>query len=316
MYPIVTVPDEAGDILEQLGTKPKFWFIDEHSDTYLFKQNRSEGKDATGEDWSEKVVSEICSLLDIPHAQYEFAMWKGRYGVVSRSFVPPGGTWIAGNEVLVQIDKEYPKDRFYSVRQHTLRLVLNIVKLDFILPPINWLGFSDVQSALDVFIGYLMLDAWVGGQDRHHENWGFIVSPEPKRESPGSAYDTRQIHLAPSFDHASSLGWNESDDTRIERLTTRDRRRNMDRYVERALSAFFSSSTSAKPMTTLDVFREAAKIRPQAGRAWLERLSQISDNDVKVIFDQIPISRISDTARDFAMKMLDLNQERLLKLEV
>jgi len=28
MYPVIAVPDEAGDILEQLGTKRKFWFSD------------------------------------------------------------------------------------------------------------------------------------------------------------------------------------------------------------------------------------------------------------------------------------------------
>jgi len=28
MFRVVTVPDEAGDILEQLGTKQKFWFSD------------------------------------------------------------------------------------------------------------------------------------------------------------------------------------------------------------------------------------------------------------------------------------------------
>lgn len=217
MYPVITVADEAGDILEQLGTKRKFWFRDEHSDRYLFKQNRSEGEGATGEDWSEKVVSELCALLDIPHAQYEFATWKGQHGVVSRSFAPPGGTWVAGNEVLVRINKGYPTDKFYSVRQHTLRLVLSIMKLDFIRPPLNWTSFGDVQSALDVFVGYLMLDAWVGSQDRHHENWGFIVSPEST------------IHLAPTFDHASSLGWNETDETRTQRLMTRDSRRGMDR---------------------------------------------------------------------------------------
>jgi hypothetical protein len=69
-------------------------------------------------------------------------------------------------------------------------------------------------------------------------------------------------------------------------------------------------------MPTLGVFKGAAKLRPQAGRAWLERLSKISENDVKVIFDQIPIDRISDAARNFAMKMLELNQKRLLELEV
>ena len=84
MYPIIVVPDEAGDILEQLGTKRKFWFSDEHSDRYLFKQNRSEGEGATGEDWSEKIVSELCALLDMPHAEYELATWKGQHGSDSK----------------------------------------------------------------------------------------------------------------------------------------------------------------------------------------------------------------------------------------
>jgi hypothetical protein len=302
MYPVIIVPDEAGDILEQLGTKPKFWFTDEHSNQYLFKLNRSEGEDGTGEDWSEKVTSELCEILGLPHATYELAIWKNQHGVASLSFAPSGGRWVAGNEVLIHVDKSYPKEKFYRVRQHTLRLVLTIIRQDMIQPPLNWNRFGEVRSALDVFIGYLMLDTWVSNQDRHHENWGFIVSPE------------RTIHLAPTFDHASSLGWNETDGTRTERLTTRDSRRNMDSYVERAVSAFFSSPASDKPMSTLDVFREASKLRPQAGRAWLERLSQISDNDIKAIFDRIPIDRISDAARNFAVKMLELNQNRLLKL--
>ena len=128
MYPIIIVPDEAGDILEQLGTKPKFWFGDVSSNRYLFKLNRSEGEGATGEDWSEKVTSELCALLGLPHARYEFAMWKGQHGVVSLSFAPERGTWVAGNEVLVRTNKGYPRERFYSVRRHTLRLVLTVIR--------------------------------------------------------------------------------------------------------------------------------------------------------------------------------------------
>jgi len=304
MYPVITVPDEAGDILEQLGTKPKFWFSDAESNRYLFKLNRSEGEDATGEDWSEKVVSELCELLGLPHANYEFATWKDQHGVASLSFAPPRGRLVAGNEVLIQIEKGYPKERFYGVRQHTLRLVLTIMKQDVIQPPLNWDTFGAVQSALDVFVGYLMLDAWIANQDRHHENWGFIVSPDIT------------IHLAPTFDHASSLGWNETDSIRLQRLSTRDRRRTMERYVERALSAFFSSPSSNKPMPTFDVFQEASRLRQLAAKAWLDRLAQISENDVTRIFDQIPVDRISDAGRRFAMKMLELNQRRLLKLEV
>ena len=69
-------------------------------------------------------------------------------------------------------------------------------------------------------------------------------------------------------------------------------------------------------MPTLDVFKEALKLRPLAAKSWLDRLAQISENDVNDIFDQIPDDRITDAARRFAMKMLELNRQRLLKLEV
>lgn len=304
MYPVITVPDEAGDILEQLGTKPKFWFRDANSDHCLFKLNRSEGEDATGEDWSEKVASELCEIFGLPHAHYNFAIWKGQHGVVSQSFVPEGGRLVAGNEVLLRLDNTYPKEKFYKVRQHTLRLVLTLVRHGAIRPPIGWVVRPGIQSAVDVFVGYLLLDAWIANQDRHHENWGFVVSPD------------RVVHLAPTFDHASCLGWNETDETRMQRLATRDSRRAMNRYVERALSAFFSSSSSSKPMTTLEVFKEAARLHPAAAKAWLDRLRQINQNVIYDIFNQIPAGRASAVGKQFAVKMLELNQNRLLSLAV
>ena len=50
--------------------------------------------------------------------------------------------------------------------------------------------------AFDLWVGYLVLDAWVANTDRHHQNWGVLV-------------DTRTdvSLLAPSFDHGSSLGF-------------------------------------------------------------------------------------------------------------
>ncbi len=151
-------------------------------------------------------------------------------------------------------------------------------------------------------VGYLMLDAWIANQDRHHENWSLVVSPEPA------------IHLAPTYDHASSLGSNETDKNRKDRLTTRDRGRSMERYVARAKSAFFSSPSDPKLMSPLDAFHYAGKVRPAAARRWLESLAKVSWQDVQIIFEQIPRDLISDAAIEFALKILTLNGERLLAL--
>jgi hypothetical protein len=158
------------------------------------------------------------------------------------------------------------------------------------------------SSALDVFVGYLMLDAWIANQDRHHENWSLVVSPEPAR------------HLAPTYDHASSLGSNEPDKARKDRLTTHDKGRSMEHYVERARSAFFLSPSSSKLMSTFEAFHEAGKVRPEAARWWLESLIDVLRRDVQRIFEEIPRHLISEVAIEFALKMLDLNRQRLLEL--
>lgn len=301
MYQVINVPDEAAYSVEQLGTKPKFWFRDASSNRNLFKFIMREAEDPpTGEDWSEKVTSELCELLGLPHAEYDLAIWKGYHGVVSRNFVPADCRLVFGNELLVRIDKGYPKERFYHVREHTLRLVLAIMKQKTIQIPMNWTAITGVQSSLDVFVGYLLLDAWIANQDRHHQNWGFIVGPKGA------------VHLAPTFDHASSLGWNETDKTRLERLSTKDTRRSIQSYVERANSAFFSSKSSVKPIPTFNAFTEAARSSPPAAKAWLEQLGKITQNDIENIFDQVPSDRISQAGIKFAKKILELNRKRLL----
>lgn len=48
MFQIITVTDNAADSIEQLGTKPKFWYKGDEKEDYLFKETRPN----TGEDWS------------------------------------------------------------------------------------------------------------------------------------------------------------------------------------------------------------------------------------------------------------------------
>ena len=54
------------------------------------------------------------------------------------------------------------------------------------LPAPQWMKHApaDIATALGVFTGYVMLNAWVANQDRHHQNWaaipdGGLYSPLP-----------------------------------------------------------------------------------------------------------------------------------------
>lgn len=302
MFKIFKIPDDAAFDIEQIGTRRKFW-VDFSGERYLFKEGRSN----TGENWSEKIASEICKLLGIPHATYEFAIWKGMKGVLSPNFVPKEARLVLGNELMARVFPRYQAFLGYRQTQHTLWRVLGLIRSKEIEPPIGWSGLPDIETAVEVFLGYLMLDAIIANQDRHHQNWGIIITMEMGKP---------KIHLAPSFDHASSLGRNESDIVRQERLTTKDKGRSIQHYIERALSAFYLSPTDNRPLFTIDVFLKAAQRWPRAAKSWLNRLEVMSPKNMDNIFGNIPKSEITPIAVTFAKRILSLNKNRLLALNL
>jgi len=297
-YPIINISDKAADQLEQLGTKSKFWYADGNR-RMLFKV----GRPNTGENWAEKVACEICKLLGLPHAHYEFATWGDKKGVITQSFVPPDARLILGNELLAHLIKDYDDSIRYGLRQHTVRRVMVVLSSPIVKLPINWHTPGLIfEKAADVFVGYLLLDVLISNQDRHHENWGLVIMGE-------------NVHLAPTFDHASSLGRNETDNNRHNRLKTKDRGNSVEEFVKRAKSALYDTPTNAKALTTLEAFEEAFKIRPDACRYWLETLCGINNNAYFEIFAQIPEGEISEIGIEFALKRLECNTNRLLNSE-
>jgi len=307
LFPIQDISDLEPEGPEQLGTKEKSWFAysEKHwpwslkMDRFLFKA----GREGTGENWAEKVACELCKLLELPHAEYDLAIYHGRKGVITPSFVPEGARLELGNEILAHYVSGYEKTKRFSQTQHTLSRVFRLVRRKEVELPIGFSGFGHVNSAIDVFVGYLMLDAWIANQDRHHENWGYVIEL-----SKGS------IHLAPTFDHASSLGRNESDENRVRRLNTKDIGMSMERYVEKAKSAFYRTPNDTKPLSTIDAFRIAAQRRPDAARVWLQKLKGIPLPDVRAIINRVPQGEMSDIAKEFTQQILDLNRQRLLAI--
>lgn len=296
MFPIVEVPADASRSLEQLGTKRKFWYVRDGR-LHLFKQ----GREGTGEDWAEKACAEIGAALGLPHAAYDLATHLGARGVVSPTFVPDGGELILGNQLLQRVFADYENGARYRKRIHTLGRVQVVLSRIGIGPPLNWQMPVEVADAAGTFMGYLMLDALVGNQDRHDENWAVIRN-------------RGHLFLAPTFDHASSLGRNETDAVRKERLNTADRGRGIEQFVARARSALYLRSQQ-QPLSTLEAFRFYAAMSGVQRQYWLGKLESVPLTQYEQIFEQIPNDWASDVAKEFALKMLQLNRERLLTSE-
>ena len=294
-FPIIEVPTDAARAEEAMGSKSKFWYNDANFGDCLFKRSRPN----TGEDWSEKVAAELCRLLGLPHATYELAIWNGQLGTISPNLLPDKTALVHGNEILAGLVSSYPQYKSYNVSQHTLSLVLTTVSQSGIQLPPNWMPPPGIDSAVSTFIGYLMLDAWIGNGDRHHENWGFVVP------LPGGI-----PKLAPTYDHAACLGRELLDVRRQQRLA----QNTVQAYAQKSRSAFFRQEGDSKPMLTFGVFTAVAPDYAKSAALWLDQLAKISPEQVETLLHRIPQSRISPIALEFAHQMLDINRSRLLHL--
>ena len=299
MFPITTVRSSMAQDVEYLGTKSKFWYRDGER-LMLFKAEER----GTGEDWAEKIASELCALLGLPHVRYEMAidLDEQRPGVVCGSITPPPLALAHGNQLLLVLDPDYPADggHRYRTREHTISAVFDLVER-LQRPASNWCENlpEGITSAAGVFSGYLMLDAWIANQDRHHENWAAV-------------WDGETLALAPTFDHGASLARNLSDDERYERLNTRDRNRWIPHFAARARSAFYLDRAAKRPLSTFDAWLEFARQVPDEAEVWQERLASVEPADVVAIIDQVPPSRMSSICRRFTLDLLSENRQRLL----
>lgn len=279
---------------EQQGNKTKYW-LKRNEERYLLKI----GRPNTGENWAEKVTCELAELLGLPHANYDLAIWKQQMGVITKTIVPSNGRLVMGNELLSMTYNAYPIEQKFKVRDHTLGRIIALLSDQAVLQPLHWKSPDKrISNALDVFLGYLLFDAWIANQDRHHENWGIITH-------------NQCIYLAPTYDHAASLGQNEPDNKRKELLSTRDSGRHISSYVTKARSAIYLNKSATKSLLILDAYQRIADKRPDAAEIWQQRLALITDKQCENIFTKIPMAIISETAIKFALEILNLNKTRL-----
>ncbi|MGB7799827.1 hypothetical protein [Buttiauxella sp.] len=305
-YPVIELNVVPRD-LESLGTKEKFWFKyspDPKADSWMFKFS----KGSTGEHWSEKCASELCELLQIPHANYDLATVNGRFGVLTKNIIPPGYRMVMGNEVLHTRTADYPVpepshivERVVRVREHTVSRVLGCLDMEHILPPSTDFNINHLNAG-DVFCGYLMLDVLVSNQDRHHENWAIMLNN-----------DTQECFLCPTYDHAASMGRELPEEKYAEKLTTRDENQKVSAFVRKARSELFKLKTDSKRLLTIDAFVLACEKRPRAKAHWMNKLSELKDDDIKSIFERLPINSASENAKSFACSVIIENKKRLLQ---
>lgn len=287
------VYEESDGAPEPMGSKEKFWVklpLDERP--WLLKLARLDPQDGTvsGEDWAEWVVHHLSRLIGVPTAEIRPANLEQRRAVISRSvLVDDRESLEHGNSVLSAVFPDYDQSVKGENRGYTPAAVRQA--LEGVAPP-SEAGLPETFTAFDAWAGYLMMDAWVSGRDRHHENWAIILRDGARR-------------LAPSFDHGNALGFQERDERRQRML---EDPAHLDRWLRRGTSRHFVG----RPQL-VDLAREALAVTDrQVADYWLGQLESVDADAVAATVSAVTQEVMSEVTRTFVLQLLDSNRRRLL----
>lgn len=310
-FGIVDITDWAVVDSEVLGRNPKVWVREpggssDRERDWLFKpvvRPTSTGH-RQGEDWAEKIVSELGALIGVSCARVDLASRGGERGSISRNIVPFGWNRVLGSVLLDTVIPGYvgavldDRGRERPVRGRPGHSPQKIFEaLAGCDPPAG----ADADDAIEAFAGYLVLDAWVANQDRHDQNWA-VLSPAARQG---------RLRLAPSYDHASSIGFNLTDETRLKHL----RPEGMAAFARRGRANRFEHDPDA-PSSAVQTLVELAHLSLSLAGVGIEakllqRLRNVQRSQVEEVVAMVP--GLSETTVTFILELLDINRRRLLR---
>lgn len=296
-YPILDVQAKWVLEPEALGSKEKFWYrANDKGPEWLFKYPQEN----TGQHWAEKIAAEVAASLGILHARVELAIFQGARGSSAESFTRRGRSLFHGNQILAGRVLGYDPMKAFRQSDHTLTNIFAAMDSAFITP---W----SALKAKVMFAGYLVLDALIGNTDRHHENWGVLIK---------QVGDQWEGILAPTFDHASSLGRelvDASEGTCRERFL---REKRVGAYAERARGAIFWEKSDVRGLSPIELVRKAAALNPDMFKPALARLERFGQQTIEDTIDRVPTNWMTPQARQFAAELMCYNLEELRKIQL
>lgn len=307
LYPVFQVNPNWVLESEQLGTKEKYWFRAPASDgngsgpfhesEWLFKYP-TEG---TGQHWAEKIAFEIASRMKILAPRVELVEMDGKRGSATENFTNDGYDLFLGNQILAGFVPGYAPHQKWQQNNHTIGRIFEAISGLFI-------DKQESQRVLGKLSGYLLLDALICNVDRHHENWGIL------RKKVGDNWRGR---LAPSFDHASSLGRELADQGGKQNRERYLKELGIAKYLERGRGPIFVDGTGKhgpSPIRLIERCLEIEELAPYF-RSALPKLKNLNPKDFSEIVAKVPENWMTPLAREFVCSLLKLSYSQLILLE-
>ncbi len=268
---------------------------------WLFKQARPN----TGEHWAEKVASEIAELMGLATHETLIATYEGHLGCAVRSFLKPGQTLVHGNELMAGAIEGYDKSKHRGQADHNFDNIVASLGRRFLPPAVR--RFISIN-----FVGYLMLDALVGNTDRHHENWGVVQKFTIKNDREAKHIRIAlRIGLAPTFDHASSLGRELLDEARLRMLADPAALR---RNIKKGTGGIFLNAEAKKGLAPIALAELIAQNYPQFYEPWSRRISGLPMDFAQPLLDGIPDPYMSPVAKEFVLAFLSESRKMITSI--
>lgn len=288
-FPIVDADAWPLASTESSGGDEKQWVEDEDGSLWLFKPRTEHAGWWQGEDWAEKITSEVAVVLGVPAAVVELAVRGGRHGSLSLSLRPEGWELQHGALLLGELFPGY-EPRSKARAGHSLDNIERV--LADVRPPAG----LHQMSAFEAFTGYLVLDALVANQDRHEENWA-VLRPLPGGEL---------VTLAGSYDHGSALGFNLTDAKRLLELD----RDGVPTFCQKAIAHRFDRNGDGR-LTLVGLAHSAlTRCTPTVRSHWLRSVEAVTESALGNTVDRV--AGLSDPVRNFTQALLTTNRRRLL----
>ncbi len=166
------------------GASEKVWLINPitgNRGLFKFPKIKSDGN-VTGEYCSEKIASELGNLIGMSCAKIDIGTYKGRIGSMSYNFLQEDEFLNEGVNYIQEKFPNYDRDRFFDTVEN---LKYNIQMLE--------------QLNIDIvdILKMVIFDALIGNSDRHHSNWGYLITYYSKNKA--------NHFFSPLYDNGSSL---------------------------------------------------------------------------------------------------------------
>jgi hypothetical protein len=260
------------------GAIDKYWF-------YIPDLGRSLVKEDTRGAWVEKITETLAKRIGLPVADCELVEREdGLKAIASPDFLLDGATEVAGEKLL--------KDALGKNHLYTPDAILSVLDKAGIVLPRDFIPNSQIATASDLMVGYLMFDSWIVNIDRHSKNWGIQLTLDGRKE------------LLPTYDHGLSCGVRMPSDKLPLDLG--------------AFSGSCYSSIQGNIGGTLSMSKLADRLlelKPEAAKFWIGRIGEVESQEIEEIFDRLPIGWIDDIRREFSIGLLAASRERSIALD-